>query len=54
VGPVFLDGDHSDRRHWSTGGGIWCAPLVRTNAISVTVAYSPEDVLVYLRQGFQF
>jgi hypothetical protein len=54
VGRVFLDDEHSDRWHWSTGGGVWFAPLVRTNAISVTVAYSPEDVLVYLRQGFHF
>jgi hypothetical protein len=54
VGRVFLDDDHSDRWHWSAGGGVWFAPLVRTNAISLTVAYSPEDVLVYLRQGFHF
>jgi hypothetical protein len=54
VGRVFLDGEETDRWHWSTGGGVWFAPLVRTNAISVTVAYSPEEVLVYLRQGFHF
>ena len=54
VGRVFLDGEHSDEWHWSTGGGIWLAPLVRTNAFSLTIAYSREDVLVYFRQGFHF
>jgi hypothetical protein len=54
TGRVFLDGESSDTWHWSSGGGIWFAPLVRTNAISVTVAHSPEDTLVYLRQGFHF
>jgi hypothetical protein len=53
-GRVFLDGDGSDDFHWSTGGGLWFAPLVRTNAISLTVAYSPQDTLFYLRQGFHF
>jgi len=54
VGRVFLDGDHSDDWHWSAGGGLWFAPFVRTNAISMTVAASPDDVLFYLRQGFHF
>ena len=54
AGRVFLDGDSSDDVHWSVGGGVWFAPLVRTNAISITVAHSPEDTLVYLRQGFHF
>jgi hypothetical protein len=54
TGRVFLDGESSDTWHWSSGGGIWFAPLVRTNAISVTVAHSPENTLVYLRQGFHF
>ncbi len=54
AGRVFLDGDSADDVHWSVGGGVWFAPLVRTNAISVTVAHSPEETLVYLRQGFHF
>lgn len=54
IGRVFLDGENSDDVHWSTGGGLWFAPLVRTNAISLTVAYSPQDTLFYLRQGFHF
>jgi hypothetical protein len=54
AGRVFLDGDDSDDVHWSVGGGVWFAPLVRTNAISITVAASPEETLVYLRQGFHF
>ncbi len=54
VGRVFLDGEHTDRWHWGTGGGLWFAPLVRTNAFSLTVAHSPEETLVYLRQGFHF
>jgi hypothetical protein len=54
VGRVFLDGESSDDWHWSAGGGIWFAPFVRTNAISMTVSGSPEEVLFYLRQGFHF
>ncbi len=54
VGRVFLDGENSDDWHWSAGGGLWFAPLVRTNAFSVTVAASPEEVLFYIRQGFHF
>jgi hypothetical protein len=54
VGRVFLDGEHSDDWHWSAGGGLWFAPLVRTNAFSATVAARPEEVLFYVRQGVHF
>lgn len=54
VGRVFVDGESSNDWHPSGGGGIWFAPLVRTNTISFTVAKSREDVLVYLRLGFHY
>ena len=54
VGRVFLDGESSKEWHPSGGAGVWFAPLVRTNAISFTVAGSEEDVLVYLRLGFHY
>lgn len=53
-GRVFLDGEDSRDWHTSAGGGIWFAPLVRTNVFSVTVANSEEDTLVYFRSGFHF
>ena len=54
VGRVFLHDENSDNWHPSGGGGIWLSPLVRTNTISLSLANSPEDLLVYLRVGFQY
>jgi outer membrane protein assembly factor BamA len=54
VGRVFEDGESSKKWHPGFGGGVWFAPLARTNAISFTVARSEEDTLVYLRFGFAF
>jgi len=47
---------------WATGGvlatlswgrGIWFAPLTRTNAVSLSVAGSDDETLVYVSLGFQ-
>jgi hypothetical protein len=54
VGRVWQDGERSDKWHPSGGGGIWLAPLARTNAISFSVARSQEETLFYLRMGFFF
>jgi hypothetical protein len=54
VGRVFVDGESSDVWHASGGGGLWLAPLVRTNTISLSVAGSKEEALVYMRFGFHY
>jgi hypothetical protein len=54
VGRVFEDGESSKKWHPAYGGGVWIAPLARTNAISFTVAKSEEETLFYLRVGFNF
>jgi hypothetical protein len=54
VGRVWEDGERSDKWHPSGGGGIWLAPLARTNAITFSVARSEEETLFYLRMGFFF
>jgi hypothetical protein len=52
VGRVFEDGKSSKKWHPGAGGGVWLAPLARTNAISLTVGKSDEETLFYLRIGF--
>jgi outer membrane protein assembly factor BamA len=54
VGRVFEDGESSKKWHPGVGGGVWFAPLARTNAISLSVAKSDEETLFYLRMGFAF
>ena len=54
VGRVFFDEENSRKWHPSWGGGVWFAPLARTNSLTVSVAGSPENTLVYLRNGFSF
>ena len=54
AGRVFFDDEDSSQWHSSWGGGVWFAPLARTNAFSVSVADSSEETLVYLRNGFHF
>ncbi len=54
VGRVFAYGESSDRWHPSGGGGIWLAPLTRTNTISFSVAGSRDNVNVYGRAGFHY
>ena len=45
---------NSNDWHPSGGGGIWFAPLIRTNTASLSVARSEEDTLVYFRFGFHY
>lgn len=54
VGRVWEDGESSRKWHPGGGGGVWLAPLARTNAISVSVAGSEEETLFYMRMGFFF
>ena len=54
VGRVWESGEGSDKWHPGGGGGIWLAPLARTNAISLAVARSEEETLFYMRVGFFF
>ena len=54
VGRVFLDGESSDKWHTSGGAGVWFSPLVRTNTISLSVANSNEETLIYMRIGFHY
>jgi hypothetical protein len=54
TGRVFVDSDSSDQWHQGYGGGVFFAPLARTNAIQVSVAHSDEDTLVYGGIGFAF
>ena len=54
VGRVFEGGESSDKWHMGAGGGVWIAPLARTNTISFTVADSDEETLVYLMFGFHY
>jgi len=54
VGRVFVDDESSDQWHEGYGGGVFFAPLARTNAIRLTVAHSDEDTLAYMGFGFGF
>lgn len=54
VGRVFVAGEGSRRWHPSGGGGVWFAPLTRTNTISLAVARSSEETLFSLRLGFHY
>lgn len=54
VGRVFLDSEISNDWHASGGGGLWFSPLVRPNTLSVSLAHSSEDTLVYVRLGFHY
>ncbi len=54
AGRVFLEDESSSDWHPSGGGGIWIAPLARTNTLTLSVAGSGEDVLAYVRAGFHY
>ena len=54
VGRVFLDGEDSDKWHPSAGGGVWLAPLARSNTMSFTVAASDEETMFYMVFGLLF
>jgi hypothetical protein len=53
-GRVFYDGEISEARHGSFGGGIWIAPLSAENTVALTLAKSPEQVTFALTGGFAF
>ena len=54
VGRVFMYDEASDVWHPSAGGGIWLAPISRTNALSASVAFGGEGPLFYVRLGFHY
>ena len=53
-GRVFYDGETSEARHGSFGGGIWLAPLEFANTVSLTFARSPDQLTFSLAGGFAF
>jgi len=53
-GRVFYDGETSEARHGSFGGGIWFAPLGIENTVAFTIAKSPEQTTFAVTGGFAF
>jgi hypothetical protein len=54
AGRVWQEGQSSSKWHHGFGGGLWFAPLTRTNAITVALARSEGRTGVYVRAGFMF
>jgi outer membrane protein assembly factor BamA len=54
AGRVYAAGERSGAWHAGLGGGVWIAPLRRTNTISLAFARGDERSGVYLRSGFLF
>lgn len=54
VGRVYADNERSDAWHSGFGGGVWIAPLMRSNTVSLSVVHSRERTGVYVRSGFAF
>lgn len=54
VGRVWVQGESSSKWHHGFGGGLWFAPLWRTNTITAAVAESEGRTGVYIRAGFGF
>jgi outer membrane protein assembly factor BamA len=64
AGRVWFDGDDDaaaadsdydkDKLHTAVGGGIWLSILNRTQTISLSVANSDEETLIYFKAGFHF
>lgn len=54
IGRVIVRDEDSLTWHLSGGGGFWIAPLARANTLSVSVAGSGEDLMVYARLGFHY
>jgi hemolysin activation/secretion protein len=54
AGRVFASDDRSSEWHTGFGGGVWIAPLTRSNTLSVGVARGAERTGVYVRSGFLF
>ena len=54
VGRVYADDEESNAWHSGVGGGVWLAPLLRSNTVSLSVVRSRERTGVYVRSGFAF
>jgi hypothetical protein len=54
AGRVFQTGESSRTWHTAVGGGIWLAPLRRTNVLSLALARSSEGSALYLTTGFMY
>jgi hypothetical protein len=54
AGRVFQPGESSRTWHTGVGGGIWLAPLRRTNTLSLALARSSEGAALYLTTGFMY
>jgi len=54
AGRVYATGESSSEWHTAFGGGIWLAPLKRTNTVTVGIAHGAERTGLYLRTGFLF
>jgi hypothetical protein len=54
TGRVWLEGENSDTWHTGVGGGLWLSFLNYKNTLSVGLAHSNEEDLVYVKGGFTF
>jgi hypothetical protein len=54
AGRVFYDGESSRRWHVGAGGGLWVAPITRTNVLMLTVAHCEDHTAVQVHLGFAF
>ena len=54
VGRVYLSAEESNTWHTGFGGGIWVAPVWRSNTVSAAVVHGKEKTGFYLRSGFLF
>ncbi len=54
AGRVYADNENSSEWHTAFGGGIWLAPLMASNTVSISFARSRERTGVYVRSGFAF
>jgi len=54
VGRVFQDGATPGGWHTAIGGGIWIAPVQRSNTFSIAMARSVERTAFYASTGFLF
>lgn len=54
AGRVFSPGERSTAIHQGFGGGLWIAPLGRSNTLSLAIARSREGSGLYIGSGFPF
>jgi hypothetical protein len=53
-GRVYLEGESSNKWHYSVGGGLWFAWLDRSNTVSFSFARSEGRNAGYVKAGFAF